>query len=249
MRAYRALAPVYDRLVTADYEAMADYLLGLFSRFGSPPATLLDLACGSGRLMAALERRGIDVIGVDISPDMLALARCRTKALLLCQDMRELDLLDTVDGAVCTMDAFNHLLTAKDVLSALSRLSLFICPGGLLIFDVNTPYKHREVLGGRSFVLEEKDLLCAWQNSPATKNGTVHMRLDFFERQPGGLYRRSADEITERAFSLMTWKKWLAASRFTPLLMTEPFRDTPPSPTAERIVVIARNDRPAEEFV
>ena len=130
MSGYGLFSSFYDRLMSdMDYEGRAAYLLSLFARFRpeKPPDTLLDLACGSGGLSLPLAARGIDVIGVDGSDEMLA--RAREKAdqagmslLLLCQDMRELDLYGTVDGAVCVLDSLNHLCRTDDLAEAFRRL-------------------------------------------------------------------------------------------------------------------------------
>ena len=100
----------YDRLMgDVDYEARADYLLAALGKEGISPELLLDLGCGTGSLSLSLARRGISVVGVDISPDMLMLARDKAARagadiLFLEQDMRRLDLFGTVSGAVCSMD-------------------------------------------------------------------------------------------------------------------------------------------------
>ncbi len=250
MNNYRALAAYYDRLMATDYEALADYLLGLFARHGSAPRTLLDLACGSGTLTAALCERGLDMIGTDGSEEMLELAaeKC-PDSLLLCQDMRELDLFDVVDGAVCTLDSFNHLLKTADVAAALDRLRLFIAPDGLLIFDVNTPYKHRVTLGDNSFVLEDEEVLCVWQSFYTAKTATVQMVLDFFEMQEDGRYERTSDLVRERAYSLPTLKRLLEAAGFELLAVYEDRTLESPSPTADRWTLVARNTRPPEDYV
>ena len=183
MSGYGLFSSFYDRLMNdMDYEGRAAYLLSLFARFRpeKPPDTLLDLACGSGGLSLPLAARGIDVIGVDGSDEMLA--RAREKAdqagmslLLLCQDMRELDLYGTVDGAVCVLDSLNHLCRTDDLAEVFRRLRLFIEPGGLFVFDVNTPYKHREILGDNAFVFEEEDFLCVWRNRLIERTCEVDM--------------------------------------------------------------------------
>jgi len=210
---YAAFAPFYDAFMELDYDAYAARLLAFFP---SPPRSLLDVGCGTGRLTAALMARGVDVIGVDNSEEMLALARERCpEALLLKQDMRALDLYGTVEGAVCALDGVNHLLARGDVAAFLSRLRLFIEPGGFFVFDANTPYKHREVLGNRDFVLEKNGALCAWQNR--TKGNLTRMTLDFFAPQEwdegrgetrregplqNPLYTRATAHIAERAYPL-----------------------------------------------
>ena len=146
MSAYEALAGVYDALTEdVDYERRGDYLEKLLKRSCIPVRTVLDLACGTGELTAILTERGYEMIGVDASPDMLSQARQKAEDLtgeppvFLNQSMPELDLYGTVDAAVCCLDSLNYLTSPRDVQKTLERLHLFISPGGLLVFDVNTP--------------------------------------------------------------------------------------------------------------
>lgn len=256
MNGYRALSAFYDRLIAGgvDSVARADYLLSLFEKHtGRIPAILLDLACGTGSLCKELSRRGVEPIGVDHSEEMLAIAAvkckdCTPNVLLLCQDMRQVDLRDTVDGAVCTQDGMSHLLKTADISAVLNCLRLFIAPGGLFIFDVNTPYKHREILGCRDFVLEEDGVVCTWQNLYSKNTGIVEMRLDFFERQPDGGYRRYSDEVRERAYTLPTWGRLLTGSGFSLEAVYADGTTDLPDDTCERWVLVAKNLRPADEY-
>jgi len=244
---YSSLAMVYDRLMEVDYSERAEYLLSLFSLHGGKYGTLLDLACGSGSLTLELAKRGCDMVAVDGSEDMLAAAMEKgadadVEALWLCQDMTELDLYGTVEGAVCTLDSLNHLPSSAAVGEVLRRLSLFVEPKGLLIFDVNTPYKHREVLGDNAFVFEEEDFLCAWRNRYTVRDNKVTMLLDIFVEQEDGVYERFEEEITERAYSLKKWEEMLKAAQFTPLAVYGDLTTEAPCATEERWVIVARND-------
>ena len=256
MNGYRALSAFYDHLMTGGVDSVArtDYILRLFEKYaGKAPKTLLDLACGTGTLCAEMSKRGVDVVGVDHSEDMLAIASVKVKdctpdILLLCQDMRKLDLRDTVEGAVCTQDGMSHLIKTADIREVLGRLRLFIAPGGLFIFDVNTPYKHREILGDRDFVLEQDGMLCTWQNLYSKHTGIVTMRLDFFEEQPDGSYVRTTDEVRERAYTLPTWRKLLAEAGFSLEGVYADGTTDAPKDTCERWVIVAKNRRPAAEY-
>jgi len=244
---YSSLAMVYDRLMEVDYSERADYLLSLFSLHGGKYGSLLDLACGSGTLTLELARRGADMVAVDGSEDMLAAAREKAAesgadVLWLCQDMTELDLYGTVEGAVCTLDSLNHLPSASAVTETLRRLSLFVEPKGLLIFDVNTPYKHREVLGDNAFVYEEEDFLCTWRNNYTARDNKVTMWLDIFALREDGTYERFEDEITERAYSLKKWESMLKAAQFTPLAVYGDMTTDAPTAEEQRWVIVARND-------
>ncbi len=246
MSGYADFAAFYDALTgDVDYAAWAEYLLAVFDRHGGNTAQLLDLACGSGSLALELVARGVDVIGVDGSQDMLAIAREKAEdagaaVMYLCQDMRELDLYGTVDGAVCMLDSLSHIGETDELAEILRRLGLFIAPDGLLVFDVNTPYKHREVLGDNAFVFEEEEFLCVWRNRYHAARHEVSMQLDFFLEE-NGVYRRYTDEVKERAYAMSTWKKLLAQAGFDLLAVYGERAFVPPTADAERWVFVARN--------
>ncbi len=246
MSGYAAFSRFYDRLTTdVEYARRADYLLALFERHRGHPRSLLDLACGSGSLTVELAARGVEMTGVDASEDMLALAAEKAEeagvsALLLRQDMRELDLYGTVEGAVCVLDSLNHLLTTADLLRTFQRLGLFIEPDGLLIFDVNTPYKHREVLGDNAFVLEEEGLFCTWRNRLIERTCEVEILLDFFVEE-GAHYTRYEDTVRERAYSRRMLEKLLRQAGFTLLAVYADMETQPPESDCQRWVFVARN--------
>lgn len=247
MSGYAALAAFYDRLTDdVEYDRRAARLLTLFERHRTRPTSLLDLACGTGSLTCRLADAGIDMIGVDGSADMLAVAMERAadrgqELLFLEQDMRELDLYGTVEGAVCILDGLCHLTNTADIKETLHRLSLFIEPGGLLIFDVNTPYKHREILGDNSFVLEQEDFICVWRNRLIERTCEVEQVLDFFVEQEPDFYERLTDVVRERAYSTRTWERLLAESDFEVVAVYDDLSDNAPSPTTQRQLLVARN--------
>ena len=246
MNGYREFAAFYDRLTgDIDYAQEAEQVLRLLADYGcAEPETVLDLACGSGSLSVELAQRGVDVIGVDGSADMLAKANEKAAAagkplLFVQQDMRELDLYGTVDAAVCMLDSLSHLCRTADLREVFRRLHLFVAPGGLLIFDVNTPYKHREVLGDNAFVFEEDDFVCVWRNRLEERSGIVDMQLDFFV-DSGGSYRRLTDTVRERAYSRRTWEKLLADAGFGIEAVYGADMLSPPGPQEERWVFVTR---------
>lgn len=244
---YRDFAAVYDRLTEdVDYAGLAERWLYLFHRYGKRPETLLDLACGSGSLSLELLRRGVDVIGVDGSEDMLLAAREKAEEagfspLFLCQDMRELDLFGTVEGCVCALDSLNHLTKTEDLKTVFSRVSLFVEPGGLFLFDVNTPFKHREVLADRVFAAEEAGVFCTWQNRWISRTCEIETELDFFEEQPDGRYERSGDRVRERAYTLPTLRRLLAQTEWEVLAVYDAATLAEPQADCLRWLLVARN--------
>ncbi len=253
MSGYHDFSQFYDRLMTdVDYDGYAEYLLSLFDRYGSRPKTVLDIACGSGSLCEAFVKRGVDPIGIDSSEDMLFFAQDKpllqqNDVLLLQQDMREMDLYGTADGAVCVLDSLNHLRNTEDVATVLRRLRLFVEPGGLFVFDVNTPYKHREVLGNNAFVFEEDEFVCVWRNRFNEKTCTVDMLLDFFVETETGEYARLTDTVRERAYSRRTWENLLAQTGWDCVAVLAYNTMDTPDDTCERWVFVAKNNRTIEE--
>ena len=247
MSAYDVLGRFYDRFMQGeDYAGRADYLLRALARHGAKHGTVLDLACGTGSLSAALAARGCEVIGVDASEQMLAKAAEKATAfpdgrlLFLMQEMGELDLYGTVDAAVCTFDGINHLL-AEDVRQAFARVALFLEPGGVFVFDVNTPYKFRRVLGNNAFVYDYEDIYCVWQNAFDEESGICDFLLTFFE-QEGQRYVRQDEEFAERAYEDSRLRALLKEARLTPLACYADLSFDAPGEAEERTVYVARKE-------
>ena len=217
--AYSDFAFVYDSLMgDVDYTRRTEYLLKLFKKFGAMPSLLLDVACGTGGFSNCFAKKGIEVIGTDMSEEMLSVARENSAklgldVLYLCQKADELDLYGTVDGAVCCMDSINHITLKPSLLTAFKKISLFLEKGKLFIFDVNTPYKHKNVLGNNTFVLEEEGIFCVWQNEYNSKKCMTDISLDFFCEEDGK-YIRSCEEFSERAYTQEELKRLLSSAGF-----------------------------------
>lgn len=250
MSGYGDFSAFYDALMTdVDYAARAEYLLRLFDRHGAKPHSVLDIACGSGSLCAEFQKRGVDMIGVDGSGAMLMRAREKLggEALLLEQDMCELDLYGTVDGAVCTLDSLNHLCRTEQVAEVFRRARLFVEPGGLFLFDVNTVYKHKEVLGDTAFVVEQAGLMCVWRNRYLPRTHEVSMLLDFFTEEADGSYERYQDTVRERAYSERTLRRLLNETGWETVAVYEDMTTDTPTDICERMVFVARNTRTVEQ--
>lgn len=244
MSAYTVFAFYYDALTkNVDYRGRADYLCRLLEYLGHCPGITLDLACGTGSLTLELARRGWDVYGIDGSMEMLSVAKQKASdagmdLLFLCQKMQRIDLYGTVDTVVCALDSINHLTSEKDVQDTFQRVSLFLAPGGYFIFDLNTPYKHREVLGNEIFLYDTDEVFCAWQNHYDPKTLRTRIVLDFFGRD-GEIYHRATEQFYERAYPLEQIREWLnqAGLELTAVYGDQTF--SAPSEKEERVVVVA----------
>ncbi len=242
---YSDFAFVYDGLMSdVDYSARTEYILKLFKKFGQTPTLLLDLACGTGGFSKEFAKRGIEVIGVDMSEDMLSVARetsadANLDILYLCQKADELDLYGTVDGAVCCMDSINHITDKKELVSAFKKVSLFLEPQKLFIFDVNTVFKHEKILGDNTFVLENENVYCVWQNEYDKKHRQIHISLDFFTKD-GKIYQRSGEEFCERAYTDTELQKMLKSAGFKVESVFGDMTLKPPKEDANRKFFVCR---------
>lgn len=247
MSRYGSFAEYYDSLTSnVDYRKTAEYVSDILNENGINKGILLDLACGTGTMSLIMAQKGYDVIGVDNSPEMLGEAREKAfeageDILFLCQDMCSIDLYGTVDCTVCLLDSLNHLESEEELLETFKRVSLFTVPGGLFVFDVNTEYKHKYVLGDNTFVYDNDDVYCVWQNEYDDESKTVEIFLDFFQEE-NGLYRRSSEYFSERAFSDSDIKNLLSEAGFTDIKAYGELRKTAPLDTEERVFYVARKD-------
>ena len=184
-----------------DYKLWADLCENLFKDLNSN--TVLDLACGTGTLSYLLAERGFEVIGADISCEMLAVAEAKRASykgemppLFLNQAAQELDLYGTVQAVVCSMDGINYI-EPESIAEALSRVSLFLEAGGIFIFDINTPEKF-ERLDGETFVDEGEDIYCVWRADYEPEEGTCLFGMDIFIKDESeNLWRREYEEHVE----------------------------------------------------
>ncbi|MBQ6212184.1 MAG: class I SAM-dependent methyltransferase [Ruminococcus sp.] len=208
MSGYSAFARYYDELTAnIDYRKRGEYFHSIIKRFKTTKDNiLLDLACGTGSISEVMAGLGYDVIGVDNSDEMLGIAIDKKfdsglNIQYLCQDMRKLDMFGTIDVTICALDSINHLASLEDVRKVFEGVAFFSEQDGLFLFDVNTPYKHRVVLANHTFTYETENVYCVWENTLNPETLEVKMNLEFFEREENGLYSRSSDCFSERAFS------------------------------------------------
>ncbi len=241
--AYTSFAEFYDALTqNIDYEEIAGYYNRLNEKFGGLKGILLDLACGTGSLSVIFSRMGYDVIGTDISPEMLSIAVGKEHEGIeyLCQSMTELDMFGTIDGTVCSLDSINHLADISEVRETFERVSLFSNKGALFMFDVNTPYKHEHILADNTFVYDTDEVYCVWQNEYQGE-GRTDIYLDFFaEDKESGMYDRFSDDFSEIAFPTEIIRELLVNAGFEVCACYEYLTENEPTEESEKLTFVAR---------
>lgn len=243
---YSEFAYVYDELTKdIDYLKLADYLEELMLEYAKmKPKLVLDLACGTGSLTVQFAKRGYDMIGIDISADMLNCALERStelekSPLWVCQDMRSFELYGTVDAILCATDSLNYITDYNDLKSVFRLVKNYLNPGGIFIFDMNTPYKIEKILGNNVFYEVHDDIAYIWQNSYNTDTRIATFDLTFFIKQSEQLYKKIEEEQCQKAWSLDEIKSALDESGLRLLNTYESLTKDPPSDTTQRYVYIS----------
>lgn len=247
MGAYEALAASYDRLTNdVDYEATVAFYREILAAEGLRPRTAVDLACGTGSVSVLLAKQGLRVIGVDMSEEMLTVAQQKADGLknpprFVCQKLQNLTLPRGVDLAVCALDSLDYITNPEDCAEAIRRVYRVLNPGGIFIFDVNTPEKLR-AMDGQVFLDEDDDVYCVWRGEFDEKTNICSYGMDLFQRQ-GSLWRRSFEEHREYAYSAQQLRGFLKAAGFTAIRVYGDRRMEPPRPGEQRIYLKARKGR------
>lgn len=220
MSCYEALAASYDGL-TRDipYEKYLRFFKTLLRRHGVTATTVLDLACGTGSLSVLLAKHGYRVLGVDRSEEMLTVAAEKAMELeenqpfFVAQPMQRLKIPEPVDACVCALDSINYVTKPQDVQKAFRRVYESLRPGGLFVFDINTPYK-LEGLDGQVFLDETEDSYCVWRAVYDKRHSLCRYGMDLFQQANDGLWERSFEEHVERAYTPEELSQWLTDAGF-----------------------------------
>jgi SAM-dependent methyltransferase len=240
---YNNFAYFYDELINdVDYKKWVDYYFKIFKRYGQKPSLGLDLGCGTGSMTVEFSQRGIEMTGVDLSEDMLMVAREKSEGqdiLYLNQDMREFELYGTVDFIVSGLDCINYVTDKRDLLRVFRLANNYLNPGGLFIFDINTRYKLENITGNNTFVLENEDVFCTWQNEFDKKRAISDFYLTFFSKE-GNSYKRFDEEHQERAYSIEEITELIEKSGMKLLKVYDALSFEKPKKNSERVFFIAQ---------
>ena len=247
MGAYENLAVSYDRLTNdVDYEATVAFYYEILKQEGLNPRTAIDLACGTGSVTAILAEKGLQVIGVDMSEEMLTVASQKAGDIhpapwFICQPLQELHLTRGVDMAVCALDSLDYITDPNDCKEAIRRVYKVLNPGGIFIFDVNTPEKLR-AMDGQVFLDEDDDVYCVWRGEFDEETNICSYGMDLFQRR-GELWDRSFEEHCEYAYSADQLVGYLKAAGFTHIRVYADRLMEAPREGEQRIYIKARKGK------
>ena len=235
---YNTFALFYDRLTeNADYEVRSDYISNFFSRYGNGGKNVIDLACGTGTLCSHFIKKGYNVTGMDLSADMLTVAKAKCpESCFICSDISDFTVDEKYDFCTSTLDSINHLTDINAVKNCFSSVFNCLNDGGIFVFDVNTIYKHNEILAENTFVFDEEDFFLSWDNE-ALGNNRIRILLDFFVFN-GKSYDRFSEEFVETAYSVDELIS--ALNNFEIIGIYDELSDNLHKPDSERIYFVCR---------
>lgn len=246
MESYTAFAEVYDTFMdNIPYEKWADYVQELLREYGICDGLVLELGCGTGTLTELLALRGYDMIGVDNSEDMLQEAIEKREIsgldiLYLLQDMREFELYGTVRAVICVCDSMNYIAEYEDLVQVFRLVNNYLDPGGLFLFDLNTEYKYRELMGSRTIAESREECSFIWENEYDQVSKINEYDLTLFVREEGELFRRYEESHFQRAYSVEEVKHALSEAGMEPAAVYDAFTRDAAREDSERIYVLAK---------
>ncbi|EOS82106.1 hypothetical protein C817_00021 [Dorea sp. 5-2] len=248
MEAYTNFAEVYDTFMdNIPYEKWAEYLHEIMEEYNIREGTLLELGCGTGNMTEQLASMGYDMIGVDNSEDMLELAmekRFKTghDILYLLQDMQSFELYGTVKAVVSVCDSVNYVTDEAELKEVFRLVNNYLDPRGIFIFDFNTEYKYREILGDRVIAEERDECSFIWDNYYNEQDKINEYELTLFvqSKEDPELYRKYQEVHYQRAYTLEKIKTLIEKAGLRYIAAYDAYTKKAPMYTSGRICVIAQ---------
>jgi len=245
MEAYTDFALVYDTLMdNTPYERWCEIITGILKRHGIEKELVLDLGCGTGTLTELLAKEGYDMIGVDFSEEMLNRAMEKREEsglsiLYLLQDMREFELYGTVKAVVSVCDSLNYLLEEEDIIETFRLVNNYLDPKGLFIFDFNTVYKYRDVIGDTTIAENRDDCSFIWENYYHEEERVNEYDVTFFIKE-GELFRRFEETHYQKGYTAEEMKIYLERAGLEFISMQDADTLLEVTQETQRVYMVAR---------
>ena len=248
MQAYTNFAKVYDIFMdNIPYEEWAEYLDEILKEYHIPNNMVLELGCGTGNMTELLADKGYDMIGVDNSEIMLEIAmekmlKSGHDILYLLQDMQAFELYGTVGGIVSVCDSINYVTDERELKEVFSLVNNYLDPRGIFVFDFNTEYKYRELLGDRVIAEEREECSFIWDNYYNAEDKMNEYQLTLFVQNEDDkdLYRRYQEVHYQRAYTLEKIKTLIEKAGLRYVAAYDAYTKKAPMYTSGRICVIAQ---------
>ena len=245
MNAYEDFAQIYDKLMyDVDYSKWHEYITEVLNRYNVSPQKVLEMACGTGNFTKFLCEDGYEVTCFDASDDMLSIAFDKlTKyknITILNQNMIDFELNQQFDLILSICDSINYITDYEDLIVVFENVYRHLKENGLFIFDVNSIYKLKEIIGNNTFVEDNKEVFYVWENEFDANSSICEFYISFFVKDSTGLYRRFDEQHFERAYTSEQIVLALKTAGFSRIEEYEGFSFDKPKANSERLVFIIR---------
>lgn len=243
---YGRFAYLYDHLMEdVPYDKWLEITQTYGDKYQIFGRKLLDIACGTGELSYRFAHHGFDVTGVDLSEDMLAVAKAKTEAKGLKvpfyqQNMAELEGFEKFDYVTIFCDSLNYLSSEQEIISTFDGVANHLTDEGLFLFDVHSTYKMENIFKDQTFTLIEEDLCYIWNCFEGEFPFSIEHELTFFVNDQSGKYERVEEFHFQRTFPISQYKTWLGQSGLETLQVLGDLEDEPATDQSERILFIAK---------
>lgn len=260
---YTGFASVYDTFMdNVPYDEWAEYVTGILKEQGITEGLVCELGCGTGQMTRRLADAGYEMIGIDLSAEMLDIAReaeydrvedLEQSILYLQQDMREFELYGTVAAIVSLCDSMNYITDEASLLQVFRLVNNYLDPGGLFLFDMNTEYKYKELLGNTTIAENREDASFIWENFFDEETGINEYDLTIFRKaelelededgSTDALFERFTETHLQKAYSFDTIKRLLAEAGMEFVAVYGAGTKEAPAKDCERMYILAREAR------
>lgn len=241
---YSKFANLYDRLMADDfdYEKWFEYLDKIFKLY-EKPKNVLEMACGTGSLSYYFAKAGYDLTAFDLSEEMLSIAYNKLSNFdnikLLQLDMRDFNINEKFDSIIATCDSINYIIESSDLLKTFTNAYNHLNDNGVFIFDINSYYKLKHIIGRNTFVEDQDDIFYIWENYYDNDRDVCEFYLTFFSSEDGNSYSRFDEVHMERAYKVKEIEELLREAGFRDIKPYDAFTFNPPNEKSERINFIA----------
>lgn len=250
--AYGSFASVYDAFMdNVPYEEWSSRYEAILHQYGIYDGILLDLGCGTGTITVMFQEKGYDMIGLDCSTDMLNIAREKSEGrqiLYLEQDMREMELYGTVKAVLCVCDSINYILDMEEIEQVFALVDNYLDPDGIFIFDFNTDYKYRELIGDQIIAEDRDEMSFIWDNYYDGESRINEYELSIFVQEQENLYRKYQEIHYQRGYELKEMKEALQKAGLIFLSAEDGEEGGEVRPDSGRILVTAKEYKKAEKL-
>ncbi len=244
MNSYTEFASLYDELMNDfDYEAWADYVERIYDKYNIKPKDILEMACGTGNLSFELAKRRYNLVCFDLSEDMLSKAYKKLgkyrNVKLLELNMIDFNINKKFESVISICDSINYITNKDELLQCFKNVYNHLKDHGLFIFDVNSFYKLKHIIGNNTFVEDREDIFYTWQNYYDEEENICEFYLTFFKDDGNGRYNRFDEDHMERAYTIDEIIKLLKKAGFSKVEFFNAFTFDNPLETDERINFVA----------